>query len=90
MVEVVFPDRKCMVRVALVDVGPGENALSHADVDLTSASDQFPGTQGGATVRYQILVPSQGASKRAGLAIMRVLWYLASRPRFSPAGPSVP
>jgi hypothetical protein len=58
MIDVLFPDRKCMVRVPLVDVGPGEDALSHAEVDLTWASDQFLGTQGGATVRYQILVPT--------------------------------
>jgi hypothetical protein len=58
MIDVFFPDKKRMVRVPLVDVGPGENAHSHAEVDLTWASDQFLGTQGGATVRYQILVPS--------------------------------
>jgi hypothetical protein len=58
MIDVFFPDRKCMIRVPLVDVGPGESAPSHAEVDLTFASDQFLGTQGGATVRYQILVPS--------------------------------
>jgi hypothetical protein len=58
MIDVFFPDRKCMIRVPLVDVGPGENAPSHAEVDLTWASDQFLGTRGGATVRYQILVPS--------------------------------
>jgi hypothetical protein len=47
-----------MVRVPLVDVGPGENAPSHAEVDLTLASDQFLGTSGLATVQYRILVPT--------------------------------
>jgi hypothetical protein len=58
MIDVFFPDKKCMIRVPLVDVGPGEHAPSHAEVDFTWASDQFLGTRGGATVRYQILVPS--------------------------------
>ena len=58
MIDVLFLDKKCMIRVPLVDVGPGEHAPSHAEVDLTWASDQFLGTKGGATVRYRILVPS--------------------------------
>jgi hypothetical protein len=58
MIDVFFPARKCMIRVPLVDVGPGELAPSHAEVDLTWASDQFLGTRGGATVSYRILVPS--------------------------------
>ncbi len=58
MIDVFFPGKKRLIRVPLVDVGPGESAPSHAEVDLTWASDQFLGTQGGATVRYQILVPS--------------------------------
>jgi hypothetical protein len=33
-----------MVRVLPVDVGPGENAQSHAEVDSTRASGQFLGT----------------------------------------------
>lgn len=58
MIDVLFVSKKRMIRVPLVDVGPGEHAPSHAEVDLTLASDQFLGTQGGATVRYRILVPS--------------------------------
>jgi hypothetical protein len=58
MIDVFFADRKRLIRVPLVDVGPGENAPSHAEVDLTWASDQFLGTQGGATVSYRILVPT--------------------------------
>jgi hypothetical protein len=58
MIDILFPDKKRMVRVPLVDVGPGENAPSHAEVDLTWACDQFLGTQGGATVQYRILIPS--------------------------------
>jgi hypothetical protein len=58
MIDVLFLSKKRMIRVPLVDVGPGEHAPSHAEVDLTWASDQFLGTQGGATVRYRILVPS--------------------------------
>jgi hypothetical protein len=57
MIDVLFPDKKRMVRVPLVDVGPGENAPSHAEVDLTWASDLFLGTDGGATVKYRILLP---------------------------------
>ena len=58
MIDVFFPGKKCMIRVPLVDVGPGELAPSHAEVDLTWASDQFLGTRGGATVSYRILVPT--------------------------------
>lgn len=57
MIDIFFALKRCMVRVPLVDVGPGENAPSHAEVDLTLASDQFLGTQGGATVSYRLLVP---------------------------------
>jgi len=58
MIDVLFPNKSRMVRVPLVDVGPAENLPSHAEVDLTLAVDQFLGTQGQATVRYRILVPS--------------------------------
>jgi hypothetical protein len=58
MIEIYFAGKKRMVRVPLVDLGPGENAPSHAEVDLTWACDQFLGTRGGATVRYRMLVPS--------------------------------
>jgi hypothetical protein len=58
MVDVFFSAKGRMVRVPLVDLGPGENAPSHAEVDLTWASDQFLGTQGEATVEYRILIPS--------------------------------
>jgi hypothetical protein len=58
MIDVLFADKKRMIRVPLVDVGPGEHAASHAEVDLTWASDQFLGTQGGATVSYRILIPT--------------------------------
>jgi hypothetical protein len=57
MIDVFFAGQKSMIRVPLVDVGPAENAPSHAEVDLTWASDQFLGTSGGATVQYRILVP---------------------------------
>ncbi len=46
-----------MVRVPLVDIGPGENAASHAEVDLTLGCDKFLMTQGKATVQYRLLVP---------------------------------
>lgn len=58
MIEIFFADKKRMVRVPLVDLGPSETAPSHAEVDLTWACDQFLGTDGGAKVRYRILVPS--------------------------------
>lgn len=58
MIDVFFATKKRMVRVPLVDVGPGENAPSHAEVDLTLASDRFLGTSGLATVQYRILVPT--------------------------------
>jgi hypothetical protein len=58
MIEVFFPYKRRLVRVPLVDVGPGENAPSGAEVDLTWACDQFLGTQGGATVEYRLLIPS--------------------------------
>ena len=45
-----------MVRVPLVEIGPGESIP--AEVDLTWACDQFLGTQGQAPVRYRILLPS--------------------------------
>jgi hypothetical protein len=57
-IDLHFPDKKRMVRVPLVDLGPGENAPSHAEVDLTWACDQFLGTKGEAKVRYRVLVPS--------------------------------
>jgi hypothetical protein len=53
MIDIFFAAKKRMVRVPLVDVGPGENAPSHAEVDLTLASDQFLGTSGLATVQYR-------------------------------------
>jgi hypothetical protein len=58
MIDVFFAPKKRMVRVPLVDVGPGEHAKSHAEVDLTLASDQFLGTSGLAVVQYRILVPT--------------------------------
>jgi hypothetical protein len=57
LIEVYNPDSKRMVRVPLVDLGPGEHAASGAEVDLTLACDQFLKTQGKATVHYRILVP---------------------------------
>ena len=56
MIEVYFASAKRMVRVPLVDIGPGE-AIT-AEVDLTWACDQFLGTRGGANVRYRLLLPS--------------------------------
>lgn len=58
LIEVYFPDSRRMVRVPLVDIGPGEHAPSHAEVDLTLACDQFLKTQGLATVDYRLLVPN--------------------------------
>jgi hypothetical protein len=72
LIEVLFPDKKRLVRVPLVDLGPAENAPSHAEVDLTWACDQFLGTRGAATVRYRMLVPSDHVSAHAaGLAVSR-------------------
>lgn len=56
LADVYFPDKKRMVRVPLVDVGPGESIP--AEVDLTWAADQFLGTQGQAKVRYRLLLPA--------------------------------
>lgn len=58
LLDVHSSNSKKMVRVPLVDVGPAEHATSHADVDLTWASDQFLETHGGSTVQYRMLVPS--------------------------------
>jgi hypothetical protein len=59
LIEVFFPTSRRMVRVPLVDIGPGEHAPSHAEVDLTLACDQFLKTQGLDNVDYRILVPNQ-------------------------------
>jgi hypothetical protein len=56
LIEVFFPSAKRMVRVPLVDLGPGE-AIT-AEVDLTWACDQFLGTRGGARVQCRLLLPS--------------------------------
>jgi|ERR1051325_3178490 hypothetical protein len=56
LADVYFPDKKRMVRVPLVDIGPGEGIP--AEVDLTWASDQFLGTQGQAHVKYRLLLPA--------------------------------
>ena len=58
LIEVYFAKTRRMVRVPLVDVGPGEKAKSGAEVDLTLACDQFLGTAGLANVDYRILVPT--------------------------------
>jgi hypothetical protein len=55
LADVYFPGKKRMVRVPLVDVGPGESI--EAEVDLTWASDRFLGTDGQADVTYRLLVP---------------------------------
>jgi hypothetical protein len=57
LIEVFFKKTRRLVRVPLVDIGPGEAAASHAEVDLTMGCDQFLGTQGLATVDYRLLVP---------------------------------
>jgi hypothetical protein len=57
MIDIYFAQKKRMVRVPLVDIGPAENAPSHAEVDLTWACDRFLGTDGLANVRYRMLVP---------------------------------
>lgn len=59
LIEVYHRATRRMVRVPLVDVGPGEDAPSHAEVDLTLACDQFLGTQRLATVDYRLLVPEE-------------------------------
>jgi hypothetical protein len=58
LIEVYAPNSRRMVRVPLVDVGPGEHAPSGAEVDLTLACDHFLKTQGLANVDYRILVPN--------------------------------
>src|SRR5215475_13371467 len=58
LIEVFFPHSRRLVRVPLVDVGPGEHAASGAEVDLTLACDQFLQTQGLAVVKYRLLVPT--------------------------------
>jgi hypothetical protein len=58
LIEVFFDRSRRMVRVPLVDIGPGENAPSHAEVDLTLACDKFLMTQGKAAVQYRLLVPA--------------------------------
>jgi hypothetical protein len=52
LVEVFFNGK--LIRVPLVDVGPGAPT---AHVDLTWAADQFLDTQGGAMVDFQVLIP---------------------------------
>jgi hypothetical protein len=54
LAEVYFPHSKRLVRVPLVDIGPGETIK--AEVDLTWASDQFLKTGGQASVRYRLLI----------------------------------
>ncbi len=56
LAEIFFPAKNRLVRVPLVDIGPGEKI--RAEVDLTWACDQFLGTQGQADVRYRVLVPT--------------------------------
>ena len=56
LIEVFFPSKHRLVRVPLVDIGPGETI--RAEVDLTWACDQFLGTEGQADVRYRVLVPA--------------------------------
>jgi hypothetical protein len=73
MIEVFYAHkgrRGRMVRVPLVDVGPGEKAKSRAEVDLTWACDQHLGTQGEATVKYRILLPSQKAARGFGSKVV--------------------
>jgi hypothetical protein len=53
-IEVFHPRTKRMIRVPLVDIGPGERIK--AEVDLTWASDQFLKTEGAAEVDYRLLV----------------------------------
>ena len=55
LVEILFPSKQRLVRVPLVDIGPGETI--RAEVDLTWACDQFLGTEGQADVKYRVLVP---------------------------------
>jgi hypothetical protein len=57
LIEVFFAKSRRMVRVPLVDLGPAENAPSHAEVDLTLGCDKFLVTQGKATVQYRLLLP---------------------------------
>ncbi|HEX7516358.1 MAG TPA: hypothetical protein VF345_03625 [Chthoniobacterales bacterium] len=62
LIEVYFKKTRKMVRVPLVDVGPGEHAPSHAEVDLTLACDQFLGTDGLGVVDYRLLVPKDASA----------------------------
>ena len=55
LLEVFFPSKRRLVRVPLVDVGPGETI--RAEVDLTWSCDQFLGTDGQADVVYRALIP---------------------------------
>ena len=59
MIELFFARKRRMVRVPLVDVGPGEKAKSRTEVDLTWACDQFLGTEGGSKIQYRLLLPLQ-------------------------------
>jgi hypothetical protein len=58
LIEVFFAHSRRLVRVPLVDIGPGEHAHSGAEVDLTMACDQFLKTHGLAMVDYRLLVPA--------------------------------
>lgn len=58
LIDVYFENTRRMMRVPLVDISPGENAPSHAEVDLTLACDQFLGTDELATVDYRLLIPN--------------------------------
>jgi hypothetical protein len=55
LIEVLSVDNKRLVRVPLVDVGPG---AAGKEVDLTMACDQFLKTDGEGSVSYRLLVPT--------------------------------
>src|SRR5262249_46224350 len=57
LIEVHSAKTKCLVRVPLVDVGPGENAASDAEVDMTFACDQVLGMHGKDSISYRLLIP---------------------------------
>ena len=56
LVEVYLADSHRVIRVPLVDIGPGESQPAH--IDLTWAADQFLKTEGEKIVDFRVLVAS--------------------------------
>lgn len=87
LIEVYSTNKKKMARVPLVDIGPGEHAPSHAEVDLTWACDQFLETHGAASVKYRLLVPADPAVPASGPDPNAVAATRASSPVLAAARP---